>query len=586
MTMGTPLPEVSGPNGTYDFYQAERRASGWQTTRRLSPTGAEAVIPNAGGVSSDHRYAIVHVSPLASTSGGSLGDEGSADYLGNPDGSFELVGIGSLGTERLAQGRFISPGGEHVVFTTGSNWCLTGGCPKLQLEPNAPPTGTAAVYDRAADGPTHVVSLLPGDVPPAAGEEALYQGASADGSVIAFKISGTLYVRVDNAVTKAVTSEASTFAGLSSNGDHLFYVSAGDILRFDVSSGTTTPVTSSGDADVVDVSADGSHVYFISPSQLDGSQGFAGEPNMYGWSSGSTDYIASVLDSDLEQTSGNQIGYPGLTNWTDWAVTPDRTPSSGVGPGGNSSRSTPDGNVLVFESRGKLTDYDNQGHTQIYRYDALASSLQCVSCNPSGAPATADSRLQALEVVKPWVTIHNVSVDGSRVFFETAEQLTGGDINGINDVYQWRGATAGLGGTVQLISSGRSPEFPPLLKGPETVPQPNVLLGVNLAGSDVFFIALESLVPSAPGSGSPAIYDARIGGGFPEAASITPCSAIDACRGPVVTLSPPLVAAPPKNSTAGGNFRPRKHRCKRFHRKGMAKKHRACHRRNKKRAGK
>ena len=583
MTLGTPIPELEEPNGTYDLYQAQRLPSGWQTTRRLSPSGPQALIPNAGGVSSNHDYAFVHVSPLASTSGGSFGDEGSAGYLGNPDGSFELIGTGSLGVERLVQGRYISLGGEHVIFTTGGNWCLSQPCPTIRLEQEAPPSGTPAIYDRAPDGPTRVVSLLPGNVTPAAGQAAEYQGASADGTVVAFKLAGALYVRIDNTLTRLVTSGPATFAGLSQDGGKLFYENAGNVYAFDVSSGATTAVNGSGDAELVNISADGSHVYFISPSLLDGPEGQVGKPNLYVWKGGATNYIATVLQSDLERTSGKAPNYPALANWTDWVVTPDRTKSEvGVGPGGESSRLTPDGDVLVFESRAQLTGYDNQGHTEIYRYDDLEPGLECVSCNPDGVPATADARFQELEVAKPWVTIHNLSADGSRVFFETAESLKGDDINEANDVYEWQLSEGDA--ALELISSGESHEYPPLIVGPLTAPRPNVLLGISPSGSDVAFIALDRLVPQGPGGGSPAIYDARIGGGFPEPSPSPACLGADACRGVAgVPSEPSLPTFSP--SSADGNSHVRRHPCRRFHGKRKSAKHRACHRRHSKARG-
>jgi hypothetical protein len=585
MTFGTPIREVEEPTGSYDLYAAERSPSGWQTVRRLTPSGQQAVLPNIGGISADHSYMFVYVSPLASTSGGSLGDEGATEYLGSSDGSFEPVGMGSLGVERLAQGRYISPKGEHVIFATGGDWC--GSCSVLQLEPEAPPTGTPAIYEREADGPTRVVSLLPGDVTPAAGEAARYQGSSADGSVVAFSVSGALYVRVNGEVTKKVTGGPFAFAGLSQEGAYLFYVSGGNIYRFNVATGDVTQVNASGDAQVVNISADGSHVYFISPSLLDGVEGAAGQPNMYVWTpaDGLAKYIATVVSSDLERTSGEASGYPALTNWTSWAVTPNWSKSAG--PGGNSSRTTPDGSVLVFESRAQLTMQETDGHTAIYRYDASDGSLLCVSCNPSSAPSTGDARLQDLEVAKPWIALNNVSEDGGTVFFETPESLVTRDVNGVNDIYRWRESNEAETSPLALISSGESPEYPPLIPGPENAPRPNIMLGISSQGNDVTFIALERLVPEASGGGSPGIYDARVNGGFPAAVPPPICSEVEACRQPpeVAQIPAPVVTS---NRASEGNAKlRRRHRCRRFHRKGSAAKHKACHRkRSKKGAGK
>ncbi|MGN6588663.1 MAG: hypothetical protein ACTHKT_14515, partial [Solirubrobacterales bacterium] len=201
----SPLLSPADPNGNFDLYEALRTSRGWTTARRLSPSGEQAVIPTLGGVSSDHSYTFVHVEPVFTNRvGGSLAGEFGADYLSNPDGSFEPVGIGSEGTEPLAQGRYISEGGKHVIFSTGkdpnlSYWCFKQGphCAVEELEPAAT-TGTGAIYDREADGPTHLLSLLPGATEQEAGRQAFYQGASKDGTSIAFKIEGNLYLRVNS----------------------------------------------------------------------------------------------------------------------------------------------------------------------------------------------------------------------------------------------------------------------------------------------------------------------------------------------------------------------------------------------------
>src|SRR5262245_17534568 len=63
------------------------------------------------------------------------------------------------------------------------------------------------------------------------------------------------------------------------------------------------------------------------------------------------------------------------------------------------TRSTPDGEVFVFQSHARLTAYDNEGLGEIYRYDPAAETgarLLCVSCDPSGAPPTAGALLEDL----------------------------------------------------------------------------------------------------------------------------------------------------------------------------------------------
>jgi len=579
MTFNGPLLNPKESTGSFDLYEAERSTQGWQTTRRLSPSGAQAMQPVTGGVTPDREYAFTHVSAFllgGDRPVGSLGDKAGGTYLRGPDGSFEQVGVGSLGTEPYAQGRYISPGGGHVIFSTGkggfqSSWCAleSGKCPVLKLEPDAPPTGTGAIYDREADGETRVVSLLPGDAPLPSGEEVLYQGSSQDGSVVAFKVKGVLYVRVDNAETLEVSAGDPTYAGLSDDGSYVFYVAGGEIHRFDTRTKADKPINSTNDAEPVNISADGSHVYFISESQI-GGKGNIGEPNMYVWSDGVTSYVATVASSDLVSTSGPYPVYPSLTNWTDWAVAPMSIDGE-KGPGADSSRTTPDGTVLVFESRAKLTDYDNNSHTEIYRYEDGAEGVTCVSCSSLAEPPPGDARLQELQLIRPGIVLHNLSNDGSRVFFETPEALVGADTGGTNDVYEWQEGREGE--NPRLISSGHSVRYEPLLETPVYGPSPNILFGITPDGDDVFFLSQDALVSGAGLGGAPAIYDARVNGGFPVPVSPEPCLE-DLCKSASDNTSPTL-SAPRSETTSGtGNVKPRKKRCRRS---AKRKKHRRCH---------
>lgn len=583
-TIGSALRDPQGGDGRNDgdVWEVQRFASGWHVGRHVSPSGNESIGPLIGGMSPDHGYIFTFAPQFGES--GSLAAEGEADYIGDSQGHFELTGIGSLGNERLAQGRYVSAGGEHVIFSTGrssggSQWCSEVGlsCPVKRLELGAPPNGTGAIYDRAADGPTHVVSLLPGDVTPAAGQDAAYQGSSADGTRVAFKIGGTLYVRIENAETKKVTEESSTYAGLSRDGHYLFYVVAGNVFRFDTATGSDQQLNSGGDALVTNISADGSHVYFISESQLDGSKGVAGQPNMYLWKGGLPEYIATVAPSDLESTLSGSIGYPALGNW------PLVTAPSGIrGPGTDSSRTTPDGQVIVFESRARLTTYDNAARTEVYRYDDADKSLRCVSCNPSGVAAIADARLQNLRFIHRTTFLRNLSDDGTRVFFETPEALVEGDVDGINDIYEWYQMPGEVAPAVDLISSGNSLEYPSKLVG--VAPEPNVLMGITPTGSDVFFLSQDALAQGAGSGGASAIYDARIGGGFPVAAPPPECNESTTCHG--AGSAQPLLQEP--HSEAGsksGNVKPRKAQCGRRKHRKEASRARSCKRHKHRRGG-
>ncbi|HKH65242.1 MAG TPA: hypothetical protein VKA35_07245 [Solirubrobacterales bacterium] len=550
---GGALGEPPGGTGTWDVYESLRTLSGWQTVRRISPSGVENPVPGLGGTNSNHQYTF-YFAGLTGLGTGTLGADGDANYLGNPDGTWELIGLGSLGTERLAEGHWITGDGTKLVFSTGSpTWCIGGVCEINQLEPNAPPTGAAAVYERAPDGPTRVVSLLPNEITPSAGEDATYRGVSRDASVIAFKIGETLYVRVDGEVTKSVVTGGFTFLGLGRTGKYLFYALEGNLYRFETATEATEQLTSSGDAQFVNVSEDGTHVYFVSPSQLDGTEGASGEPNLYMWApADGIHFVATVASSDV----------PTLT-------ATGAEPQLEV-PGANASRLTPDGSVLAFQSAAQLTDYENAGHTQIFRYSASEDQLVCVSCNPRKEPAAFDARFQLLGTnlgVNPNVVIHNLTEDGSKIFFETEEQLSQRDVDGeVNDIYEW---SATGGGGPALISTGVTPD----LRGVFNTKKPtNTIYAVTRNGSDVIFGSWDNVIPEEAREGINAIFDARVGGGFPE--PLAGCGA-GLCAG--AGSQPPSLGAAGSSSFRGkGNVR-RKQRCRK-HRKARrgAKKRTGC----------
>jgi len=547
---GGALGEPPGGTGTWDVYESLRTPSGWQAVRRISPSGVENPVPGLGGTNSNHQYTF-YFAGLTGLGAGTLGADGDANYLGNPDGTWELIGLGSLGTDRLAEGHWITGDGTQLVFSTGSpTWCIGGVCEINQLEPDAPPTGTAAVYERAPDGPTQVVSLLPGEITPSAGEDATYRGVSRDGSVIAFKIGETLYARVDGEVTKSIVTGAFTFLGLGRTGKYLLYALGGDIYRFETATEVTDQLTSSGDAEFVNASEGGTHVYFISASQLDGSEGTAGEPNLYLWTpADGINFIATVTPSDV----------PSLTAM---GVEPQLEM-----PGGNTSRLTPDGTVLAFESRAQLTAYENAEHTQIFRYSASEEQLICVSCSSLKEPAAFDARFQLLGTnfgVNPYVVIHNLSEDGSKIFFETEESLSPRDIDGeVNDIYEWSAAGAG---DLALISTGVTPD----LRGVFNAKKPtNTIYAITRNGSDVIFGSWDNVIPGEAREGINAIFDARVGGGFAE--PLAGCGA-GLCAG-AGSQSPILGAAGSSSFRGKGNVR-RKQRCRKQRKARRGAKHR------------
>jgi hypothetical protein len=573
---GGSLPGLPG-GGYSDLYVASRDpAAGWQS-RFIGLTGAEAPVVGLGGVSADHGYGFLR----AIGTEGTLAVPGeSAYYLRAPDGSLVPVGRGQAGVDPDAVGKWITEGGGHVIFHSGE------GAP-VRLEQNAAPVGTTSIYDRTSDGVTHVISLLPGNVTPQAGEDAAYQGTSEDGSAVAFKLGPPvvgeadderpLFVRIDNSTTEEVADGPTTFAGISADGARVFYLEGGNAFSFDVQGQATTPIGSGGESTLVNISADGSHVYFSSPDQLDpGSAAVSSEHNLYVWDGTAVRFVAVLADEDfVGEPIGTGFMTGSLGQWTSDAASPDQERFRG--PANDPSRTTPDGRVIVFESHANLAPpYDSDGHAEVYRYDSTAQSLLCLSCTPTQVPPTTDARLQSRGSSRPLAPfppvnaitpVANVNPAGDTVFFQSGEPLVAGDVDGTTDVYLWRangaGGCARAQGCIFLISSGHSA-------------RPNYLYGVSRDGHDVFFLSEDVLVPQ-DGGGSPSIYDARVGGGFAQPVTPAPCQG-DACQGAPAP-------APPTPSLGSAEFQAPRHAHKRRgHRR--KKHHRRRHRGGRHRGGK
>jgi hypothetical protein len=483
-----------------DPYLAARGGSGWSTSY-VGPNGFEAPAILPGSTSPDQGFSF-WISD----------DEEGSSYLGEkttyvryPDGHMALVGRGTLDEDPAAQGKLISENGGHIIFASVNATPHKA----VKLTDEAPPDGTAAIYDRTADEVTHVVSLLPGDKTPEAGENANYKGASADGRGVAFEIGGTLYFRYDNEETYEV-GDGVTFAGIAEGSARIFYLDAGKLRRLDAGTGQKTVFNPIGTAVPVNVSADGTAAYFVSTSVLTskanplGDQAKAGQQNLYLSREGTISFVATVTEKDVSDLKTET----GLGFWTrvlfDGEVARDP------------SRTTPDGSVLLFESRASLTSYDSEESIQIYRYDFPANALECISCNPTLASPSGGASLQSIaaglsppEPLGSFARVANLSPDGHRAFFQSTEALVPADADGLQDVYEWEAQGVGscdlARGCVDLISFGQSERT-------------DYIFAVSASGDDVFFRTSDILLP-VDLEETPSIYDARVGGGFPEPAA-------------------------------------------------------------------
>ncbi|HET7509822.1 MAG TPA: hypothetical protein VFJ65_06170 [Solirubrobacterales bacterium] len=533
-----------------DLYRSTRGSEGWET-ESVGPNGEEAINPFPGSPSPDQTYSLWQ-------------SKTPATFIHYPNGQSRLVGQGSLGEDPGVSAKLITEDAGHIVFEG-----------TVPLEPNAAPAGTKTIYDRSAEGPTHVVSLLPEDEPQKAGEGAFFLGASEEGEGSAFEIGGTIYLRLHNEETFEVAGSGSTFAGVAAGGTRVFYLNGGDLFAFDAEEEKLIPFSTSGDVTPVNIASGGTRAYFVSPTVLttepnpNGEKAKKSAENLYLSEEGAISFIGIVTERDVkgENRSDGLVG--GLGLWQESLAK--------QGPARDPSRTTPSGSTLLFESRADLTSFESEGFAQIYRYDATEGRLTCLSCGSIGTPPTADASLQTIArsladagAGGAHMRIPNQSPSGQRAFFQTAEPLVVGDTDELLDVYEWEqegvGSCEKPGGCTYLISGGHSAA-------------PNYLWAMSASGDDVFFRTSDLLLPRDAES-TFSIYDARVRGGFPEPEPEIPCEG-ESCH----SVSPPPNLPQNTTSTVGpdGNVLPPKaclkgkHKAKRRGKTVCVKNHRKHH---------
>ena len=478
---------------------------------------------------------------------------------------------------------------------------------------NKPPGEELSSAGVLPDGEAPIEGSVAGPGGPALGEESIggatgkfytQDTISADGSRIFFSDAGTgqIYMREPEAArTIPVSAGQAYWRAATASGSSVFYTEAGGLYRWckRIPDGEPCegeheegePVTTQ----VADASADvqgtlgistenGSYAYFVATGVLTNNENGnkekaeADKDNLYEWHSGETIFIAQLsMESEDDEY--------------DWRDFYSSNPSAAPATGEKGSRVAPDGTAVLFASRAQLISYDNAGHGELYLYDAVSGRLACVSCNPSGAPATSEAYLDgnlsisAAPERNAFLT-RNLSDDGDRVFFQTQEALVPQDKNGQTDVYEWEregaGGTDGCsrssasfsersGGCLYLVSTGESGDQ-------------SYFGDASADGSNVFFFTRQSLVGQDRDENDD-LYDARVDGGIAAQNPPPPASCTgEGCLGPV---DPSAVLDAPASATFSGtgNLKPLPTKPKKVVVKcPKSKKHRHMRCRKKKRA--
>jgi Tol biopolymer transport system component len=152
---------------------------------------------------------------------------------------------------------------------------------------------------------------------------------------------------------------------------------------------------------------------------------------------------------------------------------------SGCGNGPHAAifkKASEDGEKVFFTSDEGLVAGDGDGNTDIYERNLLETDSTVLVSAPGACPAG----LPAGQNCDP--NFRGASNDGSHVFFESNEQLSGGDSDTSQDVYDWSGT-----GPASLVSTGPS--------GGNGVPNAS-FAGASGTGSAVYFETSEPLDPT------------------------------------------------------------------------------------------
>ena len=289
------------------------------------------------------------------------------------------------------------------------------------------------------------------------------------------------------------------------------HIPGADLYRFDVDSGMLTDLTTGDPAGadvfgVVGSSEDLSRVYFVAGGVL-ATGATADAPNLYVRDGGATRFIGTLDSACSNPGSPNPI--QDCESWYSQASLDDRV--AGVAP---------DGEHALIASRAPLTGYDNSNPrcvggrcSEVFLYTAGADSLSCISC--SDLSASGDARLNrgAASVSSLYdPPARNLAADGSFAFFETPDRLLPSeDSNSSYDVYEWRE------GGWSMVSGGRGSDDSLFVDASEGGQDAFLLTRDRLVGTDV-----DDLVD---------MYDARVGGGFPEPPPPALGCQADACQG-------------------------------------------------------
>ncbi|HEY1687892.1 MAG TPA: hypothetical protein VGF95_03405 [Solirubrobacteraceae bacterium] len=513
------------------LYLSARGAEGWQASQ-LAPgvrepsekhrTGPSEFL----GLSQDLSCSVVESNQLLTESPAArlvVESGGTNLYRRNPDGSYSLItdlapenpeDVSAVSSYSLAG---MSSTCGRVLFETdlrypgvgGSGlyeWTEAGGLRDGGLVPNG--SGGEVSSSGASGGGLHSVSQSGAHVFFSARRAAGEAGEVGDTGVFVREGGETRDVSLSQTVTP---DSGAKYVGATPSGSHVYFTAnAGltaessltgtDLYEYDLETDALRDLSVTGEAGgaqiagLLGVAEDGSHVYFAAQAQLVPGRGPSTSENgtaktysVYDATAGGLKFAGIVGQGEITgtATAGTQA------TWT--------------------SRVSPDGRYLLFETAAKVTSYESGGGTEAYLYDADATgeSIVCVSCRQDGKASESASEppLEAGTATNPlYEPLSLVEGEGDpgrpEVFFVSLDALAEGAVQGELNLYEWAhgqvfwiATEPGTGGG----SHSRKVRF----------------VGASSEGTDLYFFDAAALNWENP-EGRYAAWDARIGGGFAE----------------------------------------------------------------------
>lgn len=536
------LPFPGSPGGTVSSYVARRTASGWQNTPISPPTENRSTegltdAPYVRDISPDLSTAIFQTSyPI---------DKEAQGRIEEPPGYEQPVQV----YEREANGTFNwlsqpptlpdTYPDQSVLVGASSDNNLSHAfiATEKPLTPQAKGSKAINLYENT-NGHIQSINLAPGT-------ETLIPG----GADVGYELQPVVH-----GVDEPWTGAPSYQSAVSANGESVFFTAPlsggapqlyvrehGETVEVSVSqrSGSAGQPAEAG-ARFMAASRYGSKALFFSESQLTDAAPKGGGFYEYATEGGGLTFVAADpagVSSEEIVGSTSDLSYVYFWGKSEATVTPtlfvlhDRLVREvGKVELGNyesaahdQASMSADGRFVVFVSGRQLTAYRNEGHPEVYEYDANETQgLRCVSCRPDDGAASGEASLMAQQHtgffgVKAPVQLHDVT-SGGAVFFNSTEKLVARDDNSAEDVYEYND------GVVRLISGGVGSA-------------PSVLLGISEDGSNVFFFTYESLAGQDTDNGIADIYDARVGGGIAARQAAVPCASNETCHVQESTLN-------------------------------------------------